>query len=148
MSKQVKKIAEKIAMGLFMVLTISFFTTGCDELSPPKAEITVTDSTGIAVEDARVILYCVQRPEESRECVVVDTQMTDQVGKAYFEFENPSVLKIDVWKADVREVITGTFPNEVITLVGDTVCTEGFITLENDEVIEQRLIVDVCNSEL
>lgn len=148
MSKQVKKIAENIAMGLFMVLTISFFTTSCDELTPPKAEITVTDSTGIAVEEARVVLYCVQRPEESRECVITDTQYTDQVGKAYFEFENPSVLKIDVWKADVREVITGTFPNEVITLVGDTLCTEGFITLENDEVIEQRLIVDVCNADL
>ena len=103
MTKQVKKIVENVMLGLFVAMVFSIGTTSCKKEKPPRAEITVVDSTGKAINKARVVLFCVQRPEETRECVISDTQYTDDVGKANFEFKNPAVLKMDVWKADVVE---------------------------------------------
>lgn len=140
-----KKIFENVALGLFVVMVMSIGTTSCKKEKPPRAEITVVDSTGKAINNARVVLFCVQRPEETRECVISDTQYTDDVGKANFEFKNPAVLKMDVWKADIVERDTGTFPNNGTIRVGDTLCTEGFITLETNEIIEQRAVVTKCN---
>ena len=111
---------------------------------PPRAEITVVDSTGKAIDKARVVLFCVQRFSILHH-VLSDTQMTDDVGKASFEFENPAVLKMYVWKADIIEKDTGIFPNNRTIRIGDTLCTEGFITLETNEIIEQRLVVTKCN---
>ncbi|MBD79688.1 MAG: hypothetical protein CL840_12285 [Crocinitomicaceae bacterium] len=147
MASWMKKLVENVVLGLFVVIVLSLATTGCDKEKPPRAEITVVDSTGKAIDKARVVLYCVQRPEETRECVIVDTQLTDDVGKANFEFKNPAVLKVDVWKADVVEKETGVWPDIVITYVGDTLCTEGFITLETNEIIEQRMVVTTCNAD-
>mgnify|MGYP000900602065 CR=1 FL=1 len=145
MTKQVKKIFENVMLGLFVAMVFSIGTTSCKKEKPPKAEITVVDSTGKAINKARVVLFCVQRPEETRECVISDTQYTDDVGKANFEFKNPAVLKMDVWKADIVEKDTGTFPNNGTIRVGDTLCTQGFITLEINETIEQRAVVTKCN---
>ena len=145
MTEQVKKIFENMMLGLFVVMAMSIGTTSCKKDKPPRAEITVVDSTGKAIDKARVVLFCVQRPEETRECVISDTQMTDGVGKASFEFENPAVLKMYVWKADIIEKDTGIFPNNRTIRIGDTLCTEGFITLETNEIIEQRLVVTKCN---
>lgn len=148
MSGKVRKIIENVMLGLFVVVVISLSTTGCEKPNPPRAEVTVIDSSGIAVNEARVVLYCVQRPEESRECVIVDTQYTDDVGKAEFEFENPSVLKLEVWKADVTEMVVGQWPNDSVVQVGDTLCADGFVTLEIDQVVEERVVVSLCNSGL
>jgi hypothetical protein len=141
-----KKVLGNLVLGLAVLMGFGLSMSSCKEKQNPQADITVVDSTGKAVKDARVVLYCVQRPEETRECNIADTQFTDDVGKANFEFENPVVLKVDVWKEDVVEKDTGTFPNQGVIKVGDTLCTEGFITLETDEVTEQTFIVNLCNT--
>lgn len=146
MVNALKSVAESVLVGCFALLTVGLAFSSCDKKAPPKAEITVVDSTGTAVADARVILHCIQRPEEQRECNVADTQNTDGVGKVSFEFENPAVLKIDVQKLDVVTRDTGTFPNIGKETVGDTLCSDGFITLEVDEVIEQRMVLGRCSN--
>lgn len=146
MANTVKRVVGNVVLGVFAVFAISLASTSCKKKSPPKAEITVVDSTGTAVASARVILHCIQRPEEQRECTVADTQTTDEVGKVSFEFENPAVLKIDVSKLDVVTKDTGKFPNIGTITVGDTLCADGFITLEIDEVIEQRMVLGKCSS--
>jgi hypothetical protein len=134
-----------VMLGAALAVFFGLSLGSCKKKDPPKAAVTVVDSTGQAIKEARVVLYCVQRPEETRECNIADTQMTDDVGKATFEFENPSVLKVDVWKADVVEKVIGKWPDDTTIYIGDTLCTEGFITLEIDEVVEQTFIVNVCN---
>ena len=61
MTKQVKKIFENMMLGLFVVMAMSIGTTSCKKDKPPRAEITVVDSTGKAIDKARVVLFCVQR---------------------------------------------------------------------------------------
>ncbi len=143
------RAVEKMLIGAFALAMVSLVFSSCEKDTPPKAEITVVDSLGTAVENARVILHCIQRPDETRSCNVADTQYTDQVGKTLFEFENPSVLKVDVWKEDVITVDTGSgLPGSGGSItIGDTLCSEAFITLEINETIEQRMIITSCNQE-
>ncbi|UTW63759.1 hypothetical protein KFE98_06355 [bacterium SCSIO 12741] len=149
MTRLVGRAVEKMLIGAFALAMVSLVFSSCEKDTPPKAEITVVDSLGTAVQNARVILHCIQRSDETRSCNVADTQYTDQVGKTLFEFENPAVLKIDVWKEDVVTINTGSgLPGTDSTLtVGDTLCAEAFITLEINETIEQRMILTNCNKE-
>jgi hypothetical protein len=116
----------------------------CKKDKAPKAKITITDSTGTAMEDATVIISCIQRPEEKRECNVTDTQKTDGVGAAEFDFVNPAVLRIYSWKENVVVKDTGTFPNIGQIRIGDTLCASDYITLEMNEVTEKTLVITRC----
>lgn len=147
MMKQRKNWIGNLVLALAVAIGFTFSTVSCKKEKPPEAEITVVDSSGNPIEKARVVLFCVQRPEETRECVIRDTQFTDIVGKTKFVYDNPAVLKMDVWKEDVVVKTTGKHPDIVVTRVGDTLCAEGFVNLEMDEVTEQTVIVNLCNKK-
>lgn len=130
--------------GFFIgVFALAF---SCKKDKAPKAKITITDSTGTAVSDATVIISCIQRPEEKRECNVADTQKTDGVGAAEFDFANPAVLRIYAWKEDVVVKDTGVFPNVGQIRIGDTLCGSDYITLEVNEVTEKKLVITRCKN--
>ena len=130
------------------LLIVAFFvTTACNKEKFITAEIIVKDSTGENVEDARVILYCVEKATAPRECDVADTQMTTETGKAIFEdFENPAVLKVSIWKEDVITQDTGTFPDIGTIKIGDSLCAEGFVTLVENEIVEETFVLEICNN--
>lgn len=146
MAESVKKMVGNLALVLFLGLTVSLGFQSCKKEKPPKAEVTIVDSTGTAIKEAKVVLFCVQRPEVSTECNVADTQYTDGVGKANFEFENPAVLRVFIQKFNTVERDTGTFPNIGTVVVGDTLCADGFITLKVNEVTEERYVLGNCEN--
>ncbi len=147
MTEFFKKFASNLVLVLALGLIVSIISHSCrGKETPPKAEITILDTTGTAVADAQVILYCVQRPDVPTECNVADTQTTDGVGKVEFEFENPSVLRVSVEKYNTIERDTGIAPNFGTVIIGDTLCAEGFITLETNEVTEETYVVSRCQN--
>lgn len=150
MSEFFQKLFSKLTVLAGVALVVSFVFDSCKKPEEnPQAEITVVDSTGTAVSEAKVVLFCVQRPDVTTECNVADTQYTDGVGKANFEFENPSVLRVAVIKYNTEERQTGTgslddVGNEETVIVGDTLCADGFVTLEVNEVTEEVFVLGKC----
>jgi len=116
------------------------------ESNPTKAEVLVIDSLGEPVAEATVILFCIDQPNQ-KPCVVKDTQLTSAAGRTEHEFENPAVLKIEAFKYDVVARDTGTFPNIGTILVGDTLCAEGFITLEEYETVDETVVLRICSDD-
>jgi hypothetical protein len=147
MSEFFKKMISNITLTTCIMLVAALATQSCKKpLEDPKAEITIVDSTGTAIADAKVILFCVQRADVSVECNIADTQYTDGVGKVNFDFTNPSVLRVSVLKYNTEEREIGVFPDNEVIIVGDTLCADGFITLESNEVTEEVFVLGKCES--
>jgi hypothetical protein len=140
-----KQFLQNAFLAVFLIASFAL-AFSCKKDKAPKAKITITDSTGTAVSGATVVITCIQRPEEKRECNVADTQTTDGVGAAEFEFKNPAVLSIYGFKADVIVKDTGTFPNIGQITIGDTLCGTDYITLEMNEVTEKTLVITKCKN--
>ena len=133
MSEFFKKMISNLTLLASIALVLALASQSCKKpVEDPKAEITIVDSTGTAISDAKVVLFCVQRPDVSVECNIADTQITDGVGKVNFEFTNPSVLRVSVLKYN--------------TVIGDTLCADGFITLEANEVTEEIFVLGKCEA--
>lgn len=126
---------------VFLISGVGF--TSCGEDQPTEAEIFVIDSLGDPVEEAQVILYCVDQPNKTP-CVVQDTQTTDAAGRTLHAFENPAVLKILATKEMVVCRDTGIFPNIGTVCEGDTLCAEGFVTLEEYEKVQESVVLLIC----
>ncbi len=139
--KVISNVGLVAALGLMVAVSLE----SCKPpVTPPKAEITVLDSNGTAISEAKIVVFCVQRPDVAVECNVADTQFTDGVGKADFEFENPSVLRVFIEKYNTVERDTGEGPDIGTIVTGDTLCAEGFITLETSEVTEETFVLGAC----
>ena len=139
------KLIKFFSAAIFSLLVVFPLLYSC-ESDPTRAEIVVIDSAGEAVNEATVILYCIDQPNQ-RPCVVKDTQLTNEAGRTEHDFENPAVLKIEAFKYDVVARDTGVFPNIGTILVGDTLCADGFITLEEYETVEETVVLRICSDD-
>jgi len=139
------KLIKLFSFALFTLLVVVPFLYSC-ESDPTRAEILVLDSLGEPIEEATVILYCIDQPNQ-RPCVVKDTQLTSAAGRTEHDFENPAVLKILAFKYDVVAKDTGVFPNIGTILVGDTLCADGFITLEEYKTVEETVVLRICGDD-
>jgi len=147
MSEFFKKMFSNLTLLTSIALVLALASQSCKKpVEDPKAEITIVDSTGTAISDAKVVLFCVQRPDVSVECNIADTQITDGVGKVNFEFTNPSVLRVSVLKYNTVERDTGIPPFSGVIVIGDTLCADGFITLEANEVTEEIFVLGKCEA--
>ena len=148
MTEFFKKMTSNLTLLASITLVVALAFQSCKEpVENPKAEITIVDSTGTAIPDAKVVLFCVQRADVSVECNVADTQVTDGVGKVNFEFANPSVLRVSAIKYNTVERDTGVFPDNGIIIIGDTLCADGFVTLEANEVTEEIFVLGKCDTD-
>lgn len=139
------KLIKLFLFALFTLMVVVPFLYSC-ESDPTRAEILVLDSLGEPIEEATVILYCIDQPNQ-RPCVVKDTQLTSAAGRTEHDFENPAVLKILAFKYDVVAKDTGVFPNIGTILVGDTLCADGFITLEEYKTVEETVVLRICGDD-
>lgn len=86
-----------------MLITGLFLITGmmsCKKEGPCEAVITVTDSAGVAVKGATVVLRQddVINPTTGAQANVHAEGTTDTYGKATFEFKLEAVLNVEVTK--------------------------------------------------
>lgn len=78
---------------LFMVMT-SLSSCGVDHFY--KAEITVQDTQGEAIEGATVTLTVDVNADDT----LPDAQTTNAEGKVYFSFDNVAIVKVTAQKGD------------------------------------------------
>lgn len=76
---------------LVFLASLTVYFSSCRPDKPPKAEITVVDSTGAKIKSATVVYECT--PLESTDCEILDSVYTDTNGEAVIELEKPAVLK-------------------------------------------------------
>lgn len=134
----IRKGADLVRIGL-SILFLVLIGYACNDETPPRAEITVLDDFGVAIDAARVIIYCTEAG-----CIVSDTATTAFDGVAQFEFKLPAVLKVEAFKVTESTIDTG-FPPVTIILGDDSLCGDEFITLITDEVAKKTVIVTNCN---
>ncbi len=135
-----------IAVALVILASGILAVESCRDPKETKAEILVVDSIGDVVENATVYIYCIDQPNK-QPCVVKDTQNTGPAGITTHVFDNPAVLKVEAVKYDVVTIDTGVFPNIGTMTIGDTLCGETFITLEERQTIQEEVVLLICPSD-
>lgn len=88
-----------LVLTSLIVMTV-LFTFSCKKEGPCEAIITITDSAGVAVRGATVILRqdAVVNPTTGVQANVYQEGVTDGYGKASFEFKLEAVLNIEASK--------------------------------------------------
>lgn len=115
--------------------------TSCDNTPDPGiAEVKVYDENSIAQSGIKVTMYCTQPG-----CVVRREGRTNSVGVYTQEFELPVVLRVRAVRYDTTTTITGLPPNVITKVTVDSLCGEGFIQVENDEITSESITILECN---
>ena len=126
----------------FAIVTIVSFTAfqSCKKkIEPGRAEVKVLDSDGVSQEGVHVSLYCTEPS-----CVVAERGTTNSLGVFVQEFELPVVLRVRAVRYDSTITKIGLPPNQIEVIEVDSLCGEGFITVENNEVALETITILQC----
>jgi hypothetical protein len=133
---------KKLFLGMvstLMILGVS--TTSCDNTpGAGTAEVKVYNKDGIAQKSILVKMFCTEP-----ECVVQREGRTNDLGVYTESFDLPVVLRVRAVRYDTTVTLTGLPPNQVRKVSVDSVCGEGFIQVENDDVASETLTILSCN---
>lgn len=125
--------------ALVALVTIGF--SACkNEPGPGIAEIKVIDIDGVSQKGVDVLMYCTQPG-----CVVQREGRTNSVGVFSEQFDLPVVLRVRAVRYDSTFEIIGLPPNEIEVLQLDSMCGEGFVQIENDEITSETITILDCN---
>ena len=61
------------------------------------------------------------------------------------EFDLPVVLRVRAVRYDTIRTTTGLPPNVITSIKVDSVCGEGFVQVENDEITSESITILECN---
>ena len=133
---------KKVFLGMVSTLMIlGLSTTSCDNTpGPGTAEVKVYNKDGVAQKSILVKMFCTEP-----ECVVQREGLTNDLGVYTEAFDLPVVLRVRAVRYDTTVTLTGLPPNQVRKVSVDSVCGEGFIQVENDEVASETLTILSCN---
>lgn len=132
---------KKFVFGMGVAMVAVFGTASCDhDKGPGTAEVKVVDSAGLAQEGVSVILYCTEV-----DCVVRREGLTNELGVYQTEFELPVVLRVRAVRYDSTITWVGLGPNKKKVVTLDSICGEGFIQIENDEISKETVTILECN---
>ncbi len=126
-----------------LVLTIlgSLTLTSCyKEPGPGTGEIVVVNSKGEVQSGVHVRMFCTQV-----DCDVVRNGTTNSSGAYSQEFDLPVVLRVRAVRYDSTVTVVGLPPNQMEEVSVDSLCGEGFIQIENDEIASERVTILDCN---
>ena len=122
-------------------LLAGLMITGCDNTpGPGTAEVKVTDHNGQPQKRVKVVLYCTETG-----CVVKREGKTNELGVYTQQFELPVVLRARSVRYDTTVTYEGLPPNQIKKVKVDSVCGEGFIQVENDEIATESITILSCN---
>ncbi len=142
MSNSDSVMMKKLFLGMVSTLMIlGGSTTSCDNtLGAGTAEVKVYNKDGIVQKGILVKMFCTEP-----ECVVRREGRTNDLGVYAESFDLPVVLRVRAVRYDTTETLTGLPPNQVRTVSVDSVCGDGFIQVENDDVASETLTILSCN---
>ena len=128
-------------VSVFLVASFAFIFTSCDNTPDPGvAEVKVYDEDNLAQSGVKVIMYCTETG-----CVVRKEGRTNSLGVYKEEFDLPVVLRVRAVRYDTIRTTTGLPPNVITSIKVDSVCGEGFIQVENDEITSESITILECN---
>lgn len=123
-----------------MFLVLGAFTTSCDNTpGPGTAEVKVLDNNGQLQKRVPVKLFCTEP-----ECVVIREGRTNDLGVFTESFDLPVVLRVRAVRYDTTITYEGLEPNLIKKTKIDSLCGEGFIQVENDEVAAETITILDC----
>lgn len=115
--------------------------TACDRTpGPGTAEVKVIDEDGVIQKRVDVTLFCTEA-----ECVVRREGKTNELGIYTESFDLPVVLRVRSVRYDTTTELIGLPPNQIKKVSVDSVCGEGFIQVENDEIANETITILGCN---
>ena len=127
--------------ALVMTVLASVTLTSCyEDPGPGTAEIQVVNISDQVQSGGFVKLFCTEN-----DCDVVREGQTNSVGLYTQEFELPVVLRVRAVRYDTTVTVIGLPPNQTEQISVDSLCGEGFIQVENDEVTSERITIVECN---
>jgi len=127
--------------SLFLVASFAFIFTSCDNTPDPGvAEVKVYNEDNLAQSGVKVIMYCTETG-----CVVRKEGRTNSLGVYKEEFDLPVVLRVRAVRYDTTITKTGLPPFEKEEIEIDSLCGEGFVQVENDEITSESITILECN---
>ena len=132
---------KKALLNMLTALVIGgFVMMSCDKTpGPGKAEVKVIDKDGQIQKKVKVVMFCTEP-----ECVVKREGLTNDLGIYTQEFDLPVVLRVRAVRYDTTITKTGLPPNVITKVTQDSVCGEGFIQVENDEIANETVTILTC----
>jgi len=118
-----------IRLSLMLITVSALGFAACD-----------TDEVGNAQSGIHVTLYCTEP-----NCVVRRKGRTNSLGVYTESFELPVVLRVRAVRYDTTTTTQGLPPNQITTVKVDSLCGEGFIQVENDEIASETVTILECN---
>lgn len=116
------------------------FTSCGNKVEPGRAEVKVLDKDGVAQKGVHVTLFCTET-----NCIVRTTGLTNTLGVYTEEFDLPVVLRVRAVRYDSTITYQGLPPNQVEVIKVDSLCGEGYIQIENNEVAKELITILDCN---
>lgn len=136
-----RTIMRKVFIALTIMIFGSLVMTSCyKDPGPGTAEIRVVNTKGEVQKGVRVRLFCTETG-----CDVARIGRTNSSGEYTQEFDLPVVLRVRAVRYDTTITQTGLPPNQKEEISVDSLCGEGFIQIENDEVTSERVTILNCN---
>jgi hypothetical protein len=130
-----------LRLMVFALASIGLTFSACDtEPDPGVAEIQVIDEDGISQSGVKVRLFCTEP-----NCVVSREGSTNSLGIYTTSFELPVVLRVRAVRYDTTITTQGLPPNQITTVKVDSLCGNGFIQVENDEIASETITILECN---
>lgn len=127
--------------SLVLVAICAVLFTACNNKPDPGiAEVKVYDENNLAQSGVKVTMFCTEPA-----CIVRRVGKTNSVGVYTQEFELPVVLRVRAVRYDTTEKTTGLPPNVITTISVDSLCGEGFVQVENDEITSESITILECN---
>lgn len=126
---------------LVTMVVLALGLNACDtDPDPGVAEIKVIDEVGDSQSGIDVTLYCTEP-----NCIVRRTGRTNSLGVYTESFELPVVLRVRAVRYDTTITVQGLPPNQITIVDVDSLCGEGFIQVENDEIALETITILECN---
>ncbi|GAB5538904.1 MAG: hypothetical protein Salg2KO_10070 [Salibacteraceae bacterium] len=129
------------AFTALLTIAITAAFVACDNTpGPGTAEVKVLDKNGITQPNVKVTLFCTEPG-----CVVVREGRTNELGIYIQSFDLPVVLRARAVRYDSTVSTVGLPPNQIRRVTVDSVCGEGFIQVENDEIVNETITILDCS---
>ena len=135
---QVMNTILRLPLLILAVMALTF--NACDtDPDPGVAEIQVINEDGVSQSGIHVTLFCTEPS-----CIVRRTGRTNSLGVYTTTFELPVVLRVRAVRYDTTRTTQGLPPNQITTVNVDSLCGEGFIQIENDEIASETITILEC----
>lgn len=131
---------QALFVAVLALFTLSLASCNNDDDGPTVAEILIVDTAGVTQPNVDVRVFCSLQPT----CIIDDRKKTNSRGISTHEFDLPAVLQIHAVRLDSTVEIINPGPFQEIITTYDSVCGDGFVTLEENGTVRETITLFEC----